>query len=192
MKEVIIQVDKDKRYFRKRKLNEDEIKYLLINGYQIQKYKDLLTNQMEKFVLLPRNNETPIHFFLIKNITEYLRKNGIEVKLYATKKPDMVFQINKKTYAIEVETGSAFSKIKNFHEKIKLLNANYDKWFFVITKRNLVKKFRGFGDSVDKRYVKLRLDKLIKLSKNRSPIFQGVLKAHRRKNLRKITKSHSA
>jgi hypothetical protein len=165
MREVIIRVDEAQRFFRKSKINQDEIKYLLRNDYQIQRYKDLLTNKMDRFLLLPKHNESPMHLFLTKNIAEYLEKNGIEVELYTTKKPDIVFQIKGKKYAIEIETGSAFSKLKNLNEKVKLLNANYDRWFFVVTKRNLVKKFKEFGNSVDKRYVKLRLNKLIKLAK---------------------------
>ena len=120
---------------------------------------------MERFLLLPRHNECPMHLFMTKNIAEYLEKNGIEVELYVTKKPDILFQIGGKRYAIEIETGSAFTKLKNFNEKVRTLNASYDKWFFVVTKRHLVKKYKSFGDSVDKRYVKLRLNKLIKLAK---------------------------
>ncbi len=165
MKIVNIEVDGTERFFRESELNEHEIKYLLDKGYTIAKYKSLLNNKMETFLLLPRHNESLTHLFMTKNIAEFLEKNGIEVKLYVTKKPDIVFQIKSKSYAMEIETGSAFSKVKNLKEKIKLLNENYDKWFFVVTKRKFVKKFKQFGDSVDKRYVKLRLNKIIKLAK---------------------------
>jgi len=161
---VNIRVDQDKRYFRKRNLNKDEINYLLRKEYKIAKYKNLLTNKVETFFLKPRHNESLIHFFMTKNLEAFLKKNKIEAKLYVTVKPDIVFQIRGKRYAIEIETGSAFSKVKNLKEKVKLLNENYDKWFFVVTKRKFVKKFKQFGDSVDKRYVKLRLNKLIKLA----------------------------
>lgn len=144
-------------------MNEDEVKYLLDENYQIKNYKDLLTNKMTNFLLLPRHNESLMHLFMTKNIAEYLEKNGVEVELYVTKKPDIIFQIKGKRYAIEIETGSAFTKIKNLNEKIKILNEVYDKWFFVVTKRNLVKKYKRFGTSVDKRYVKPRLNRFIKL-----------------------------
>jgi len=163
-KVVNIRVDQDKRYFRKSRISKDEIKYLLLKEYQIAKYKNILTNKIETFFLKPRHNESLTHFFITKNIAEFLKKNKIEVKLYVTVKPDIVFQIKGKKYAIEIETGSAFTKVKNLKEKVKLLNENYDWWFFVVTKRKFVKKFKQFGDSVDKRYVKLRLNKLIKLA----------------------------
>ncbi|MCF7900560.1 DUF87 domain-containing protein, partial [Candidatus Babeliales bacterium] len=164
-KEVKVRVDENKRYFRKSKLNKDEIKFLLEDGYQIQKYKSLLTNKMETFLLLPRHNESHMHLFMVHNISEFLEKNGIETELYTTKKPDIVFKIKDKRYAIEVETGTVLSKINRMEEKVKLLNQDYDEWFFVITNKNKVKIYKKYGDAVDKRYVKLRLNKLIKTAK---------------------------
>ena len=102
---------------------------------------------------------------MVYNISEFLEKNGIETELYTTKKPDIVFQIKNKRYAIEVETGSALSKVDRIEEKIKLLNQDYEEWFFVITNKNKVKDYKKYGNAVDKRYVKLRLNKLLKLAK---------------------------
>jgi hypothetical protein len=163
-KKVIIRVDEFKRFFRKSKINADEVKYLLEKKYKIAKYKSLVTGKMEYFLLLPRHNESLKHLFLVYDIAEYLEKRGIEVKKYVTKKPDLVFEVGGKKIAIEIETGSIFSKISRMKEKLEVLK-DYDKWFFVLTDRNKVKKFKKFGDAVDKRYVKGRLDKLLKQTK---------------------------
>jgi len=162
---VKIKVDSNKRYFHKKNITKDEVKYLLNDGYQIKKYKNLLNGKMEYFLLLPRFNESFTHLFLVHNISEFLEKNGIETELYITKKPDIVFQINGKRFAIEVETGSIFSKIERMKEKLEILK-NYDEWFFVVTDRNKIKKYKKYGDAVDKRYLKSRLDKLVKMAKN--------------------------
>jgi len=162
-KVVNIRVDKNERYFHKKRISKDEVRYLLKKDYQIKKYKNLLTGRMENFVLKPRFNESFTHLFLVRNISEFLEKNGIEIELYITKKPDIVFRIQDKKYAIEVETGSIFSKISRMKEKLEVLK-DYDKWFFVVTDRNKVKKYKKYGDAVDKRYVKQRLDKLIKMT----------------------------
>ncbi len=162
---VKINVDKNKRFFRKSKLNSDEVKYLLSNGYKIAKYKSLLTDKMETFLLQSRHNESLMHLFMTHNISEFLEKNGIKTELYTTKKPDIVFQIKNKKYAIEIETGSVLSKISRMEEKVKLLNENYDEWFFLITNKNKVKKYKKFGDSIDKRYIRLKLNKILKLAK---------------------------
>lgn len=158
---VNIKVDSDKRYFHKKNITKHEVRYLLNKDYQIKKYKNLLNGRMENFLLQPRHNESFTHLFLTHNISEFLEKNGIETQLFVTKKPDIVFEIRGKRFAIEIETGSIFSKISRMKEKLKVLE-NYDKWFFVVTDRNKVKKYKKFGDAVDKRYVKSRLDKLIK------------------------------
>jgi len=163
-KDVKIGVNENKRYFRKSKLNKDNIKFLLDEGYQIKKYKSLLTNKVETFLLQPRHNESLMHLFMTHNISEFLEKDGIETELYTTKKPDIVFQIGNKNYAIEIETGSVLSKISRMKEKLKVLD-QYDQWFFVVTDRNKVKKYKKFGDAVDMRYVKQRLNKLLKMAK---------------------------
>ena len=162
-KSVNIKVDSDKRYFHKKNITKHEVKYLLNEDYQIKKYKNLLNGKMEDFLLQPRHNESFTHLFLTKNISEFLEKNGIETQLFITKKPDIVFEIQGKRFAIEIETGSIFSKISRMKEKLKVLE-NYDKWFFVVTDRNKVRKYKKYGDAVDKRYVKSRLDKLVKLA----------------------------
>ena len=161
---VNIKVDSDKRYFHKKDITKHEVKFLLDEGYQIKKYKNLLNCRMEDFLLQPRHNESLTHLFMTHNISEFLEKSGIETELYTTKKPDIVFEIRGKRFAIEIETGSIFSKISRMKEKLEVLKS-YDKWFFVVTDRNKVKKYKKYGDAVDKRYVKSRLDKLVKLAK---------------------------
>ena len=163
-KDVKIRVNPDKRFFHKKKLSRDEVRFLLDEGYQIKKYKSLLTDKIEDFLLQPRHNESLTHLFMTHNISEFLEKNGIETELYTTKKPDIVFEIDGKKFAIEIETGSVLSKISRMKEKLEVLS-QYDKWFFVVTNKNKVKKYLKFGDSVSARYVKSRLNKLIKSTK---------------------------
>ncbi|MEA3329609.1 MAG: hypothetical protein U9Q06_02590, partial [Nanoarchaeota archaeon] len=63
-----------------------------------------------------------------------------------------------KKIAIEVETGSMLTRRKVFEEKIKELNKNYDKWFFVVTDKNKVSNYREFGKVIDLRYLKEKID----------------------------------
>ena len=72
------------------------------------------------------------------------------------------FEIDKKKYAIEVETGSMLSRRKALIERVGLLNKNYDKWFFVVTDPNKIIKYSQLGDTANARYVKKRLEKIIK------------------------------
>ncbi len=157
---IEINIDENQRFFRKSKLNSDEIKFLLGKGYKIARYKRLASNTKEEFLLKARHNESLTHLFTIYDTANYLESKGINVKKYTTKKPDLVFKIGKKKYAIEVETGSVLSKISRMEEKVKLLNKNYDEWFFIVTNRNKLKNYKEFGDSIDLRYLKYKLANL--------------------------------
>jgi len=159
-KNVQINVDENKRFFRKDKLNPDNIKYLLSKGYKVAKYKRLASNKKEEFLLKPRHNESLTHLFTVYDTADYLESKGINVNMYTTLKPDLVFKIGKKKYAIEVETGSVLTKIKNMEEKVKLLNKNYDEWFFVVTNKNKTSEYKKFGGSVDLRYLKRKIANL--------------------------------
>jgi len=164
-KDVNIRVDENERYFRKKKLNKHEIQFLLEEGFQIKKYKCLVTDKMEEFILNPRHNESLMHHFMVYNISEFLEKNDVETELYTTKKPDIVFQIKGKRYAIEVETGSMLTRKKALIERVEYLNDNYDEWFFVVTDKNKVAKYKELGNTMDRRFVKRRLNKILKSAK---------------------------
>ena len=157
--------------------------------YQWYKRKDLVTNEVQLFLLKPRHNESLTHHFFVYNISEFLELNGLEPMNYFTRKSDIVFTIKGVKYAIEVETGTAFSKIKNLKEKVKYLNEHYDKWFFVVTKRKFVKKYKKFGDAVDVRYLHFRMHKIAKhgLARNRVSNVGA-----RREKSSKMRKSQSA
>jgi len=159
---VSIDVDEDKRFFRKDEINKHEIKFLLSKGYTPAKFKSITSNKTEDFLLQPRHNESLTHLFAVFDIAEYLEKRGFKVEKYATKKPDLVFKKGNKTYAIEVETGSMLTRKEVFEKKVKSLNKNYDKWFFILTDRNKVKSYSKYGKSVDLRYLKLHLPSLLR------------------------------
>ncbi|MCK5321306.1 DUF87 domain-containing protein [Candidatus Pacearchaeota archaeon] len=158
-RDVKINVDENKRFFRKSELNKDDIKYLLGKGYKVENRKSLVTNKKEDFLLQPRHNETATHLFTVYDVAEYLEKNGIEVELYTTKKPDIVFELGGKKWAIEVETGAVLSKVSRMGEKLEMLK-NYDEWFFIVTDRNKIKDYKEYGESVDLRYLKQRLSEI--------------------------------
>ncbi|MBU0894799.1 MAG: DUF87 domain-containing protein [Nanoarchaeota archaeon] len=159
-KDIKIEVDEEKRFFRKDEINSHEIQYLLKKGYKDAEFKSLVSNKVEKFLLKPRFNESLTHLFAVYDIAEYLEKKGIKTKKFVTRKPDIVFNIGKKKYAIEVETGAVLTKKERLLEKIKLLNKDYDKWFFVVTNPNKVKTYKKYGDSLDFRFLKTRLNVL--------------------------------
>jgi hypothetical protein len=161
-----IKVDDSKDLIRQSGCNKEEIKYLLEKGFKLSKQKSFITGKKNEYLIRERPNESLTHTFLVLEIKYFLEKNNISVQTFATKKPDLVFKIAETEYALEIETGSAFSKISRLKEKVNLLNKDYTKWFFVVTNKNLVQKYRKFGNVIDPRWVSGFLNKLIKTSKN--------------------------
>ena len=162
-RDININVDVDKRFFRKNELNKDETKFLLNKGYKLEKHQSILTNKKEEFLLQPRHNETSTHLFVIYDIKQYLEKKGIKVQIYTTKKPDIVFNLKNKKYAIEVETGTKIKKDREMIlDKIKSLNKDYDKWFFVITNNHNLKDYKKLAETIELRSLQGKLNKIIK------------------------------
>src|SRR3989338_3809760 len=162
-KEVTISLDSEKRLFKCKKLNLDEMKYLMAKGYRISSQFSINSRKKEKLLIKPRFNESEGHAFVVYDICEFLEKKYVECKKYMTTKPDITFEINDKRYAIEVETGNKLSKDKKaISEKVKQLKKEYDTWFFVCTVRKYVQKYRKFGKTIDRRYLRNQLEKILK------------------------------
>ena len=145
------------------KLNLEEIKYLMAKGHRSFEAKSLLGKKKEKFLVKPRFNESLSHAFLVYDIANYLESKNIPCQKFTTRKPDIIFELNGKKFAIEVETGTVLhNRKKQILEKVSLLKQNYDKWFFVVTNPNFTKKYRKYGKSIDIRYLSNQLDKMLK------------------------------
>ncbi len=159
-KKVEINVDVEKGFYKCNELNKHEINYLLKKGYKETSRKSCFSN-VKKYLVKPRFNEGISHFFLIMDIANYLISKNFDVKLFQTTHPDIIFKINNEKIAIEIETGKNLkNNKKQLIEKVKLLNENYDDWFFVLTNRNLNRKYSAYGKVADKRYLKNYLEKL--------------------------------
>ncbi len=160
-RKVSINVDEYEGFFRMKDLNMDEIYYLIKKGYKSIKKQSICSKRVEKFLLKPRYNEGVEHLFLVRDIAEYLKDISDSINLYVAVKPDIVFKMNNKEIAIEVETGKVLkSSKKQIENKVRLLNENYKYWFFVVTDKNLVKKYKPYGDTIDKRGVPKKIREL--------------------------------
>jgi len=157
-KEVNINIDETKRFFRKKDISEDELIYLVNNGYTLSSHVNLLGGRREDFLLKPNENESEAHFFLIKAIEEHLERYTKNVKLFNTTKPDIVFKDKEgKVWAVEVETGSKKDK-KRLEEKVRVLKKNLGRrWFFVVTTEKSKKMYEKYGEVLTRFNVPERL-----------------------------------
>lgn len=162
---VNINVDLDKGFYKRNSINKHEIKYLIEQGYKELSYKSICSKKKENYLLKPRFNESLNHMIIIYDISEYLTKRKIKNNIFTTRMPDVVISLGRKEIALEVETGAVMSNMKKFKEKLYLLNKNYGKdWYFIVTNRNLIKKYKAYGKVIDPRYIRGQLDKILKLT----------------------------
>ena len=166
-KKISIGIDELVRVHKSRGLKKEEREYLLKKGFREECFKSISSNKKEKYFVKPRFNETGNHLFVIEDIKNYLEKKKMKVELYVTKKPDIVFNLGKKKIAIEVETGAVLSKVSRMKDKLKVLN-EYDEWFFVVTNKNKVASYRKYGKTIDVRFLRGKLDKILNSKKRHS------------------------
>lgn len=123
-----------------------KMQYLLRRGYSLTKHYDL---RMKEGVYLTKNQktETPQHAFLVWAILKYLKEQNLPAGSYKTIKPDIIFEFQNRKIAIEVETGKNLrNNRRQFREKVQSLYENFGyNWFFVVTNRDLVKKYKKYG-----------------------------------------------
>ena len=159
-KNVKIWVNEYRNFYRYNNLDSYNREYLISKGYKLKKFKNIY-GKTEKYLLKPIGNESLQHCFLTNEIYHYIKKITNKVKMFHSAKPDIVFQAaDGLDYAIEVETGKSYrNAIKKLREKVKLLRQNYgDNWFFVVTNRNLVKKYKKLGTTYEKRNIIKAID----------------------------------
>ncbi len=158
-----INVDLNKRFYKKKDLNTDELEYLLKEGYTLFPHKSIVSEKREEYLMKKRHNESLKHMFFVYDIAEYLEKQGLKPILFATRMPDIVFNLKGKQYALEIETGEVMTNMKKFREKVASLEKAYGKnWCFIVTNKNLVQKYRRHGETVDPRWIRNYLEKLLK------------------------------
>jgi hypothetical protein len=162
MREVRIMVDEDEGMYKQKDISLDDTKYLVHKGYIESIQFDLYGNK-DYYMLKPSSNETPQHFFLIKAITNYLKGQGFEVWNYKTVKPDIIFEFKNRKIVIEIETGKNLrNNRRQFLAKVRSLYENYGyDWFFVVTNRNLVKKYKKYGRTFTRKNVRMAIARYV-------------------------------
>ncbi|MBN2420652.1 hypothetical protein JXB27_00030 [Candidatus Woesearchaeota archaeon] len=136
-------------FFREKELNAEEIYDFMYDNFIRFKAVGIKGGRETAYLLMPRFNESLIHFFLCKSIEEYIKGFTGDVRLYTTKKPDIVFGAGGRKFAVEVETGSGASHPKRLRAKVKQLRKEYeDRWFFVVSSYTLRGKYEKFGKTL--------------------------------------------
>jgi len=161
-KNVTINLDLSKGYFKKNTLNAEEIKYLIKYGFKLSKHKAISSKTYSNYYVKPRFNEGLNHAFVCYDIKSFLEKKKIQVDMPTTRDADIVFNLKGKRYAIEVETGTKIKKDrKMILNKIENLKKNYDEWFFVVTGNHNVREYKKIAKVIELRWLKSNLMNIV-------------------------------
>lgn len=163
-KDVTIEIDPAKGYYRKAELNEDEVNFLLGKGYILSSHVPLGGGRQEDYLLKLNGNQGATHFFLVRAIAEYIESLGGKPEISDTVKPDIVFKADKsKTVAIEVETGVTLDLHKErIAKKAEELNRSYAEWFFVVAEAPYAYKYAAFGPTFTRKNACRIIRKMLK------------------------------
>lgn len=112
----------------------------------------------------PPLNHSPTHTFLVWSAKKLLEKiKGVSSIIdHDTKYADVTFRFKNEYYALEIETGSLLFHKKRLIEKVEFLDSKFNgKWFFIVSNKTLVSKYRKFGPATRRSEVEKRLSKML-------------------------------
>ena len=142
--------------------NEEYNKYDFVNEYSV------IENKTLPFFVRKIQHHSATHSFLVWDVKNLLNKfSEIEGVIgHETREADITFKIKRKTYAIEVETGSLIRKQKQFEQKIDSLNEDYgNRWLILVSNKNLVSAYKKYGKVSTRKSLKKDIEEWIKDSR---------------------------
>jgi len=136
---------------------------------EFEKFTDYCVAERKRISVLvkPFLNHSPTHIFLVWSVIRALKKNFKGIKNLREPKTvdaDIIFEYEGKTYALEIETGDLIWKKDQLDGKIRYLNRKYSKkrWMFIVSHRNLVKKYKKYGNVTTRSQVLEKVKKMLK------------------------------
>lgn len=141
---------------------EEQKRWLEGEGFQRTHQWCINKKDSVEFLIKPRHNESLSHAYLTGAIFDYVKRLDSNAKLSTTKTADIIFSSDGSSWAVEIETGKVHEKNKKqLLEKVKILNEKFpERWFFIVTNKNLLSKYRKLGETFDRSSVIERIDEI--------------------------------
>ena len=163
IKEEVLKLKKD--FFLKKDLNENQIDYLKSNGFKEERLIGLEKGGGQIYLIKPPNtNESIEHFFMVKLISEEIKKHTENIIEYSTFGPDITFQIESKGklewIALEIETGKTLKKNPTALENKTARNnttKHFKEWYYVLTDASLKQDYEKYGKTLTRTEVKEKM-----------------------------------
>ncbi|MFH0808555.1 MAG: hypothetical protein V1888_02975 [archaeon] len=151
--------------YENRELNKKEIEALEKEDYKKINEYDPIKSKNTTFLVKQILNHSPSHTFLVARIKQLLEKyiDIKKIKIHETRDADITFEIKYKIYAFEIEKGSLLNKKNQLEKKVSFLNNKYGQnWYFIVTNRDLSKKYRKYGKVTSRMGVRKIIEKLVR------------------------------
>ncbi|MFH1056707.1 MAG: DUF87 domain-containing protein, partial [Candidatus Micrarchaeota archaeon] len=159
-----VKIDVSKGYYELKKLSEEEAIALKKEGYLPIRSMLLNPGGLPWYLVKTRSNESGEHALLCYAVAEEIKKRGGKPELYATVGFDVVFELNKKTIAFEVETGTYLDRFEEKEIKARLAakKAQCDELIIVVADRLTQRKYARLaeGEAVTRTKVGEMIDRL--------------------------------
>ncbi|MBL7100846.1 MAG: hypothetical protein ISS23_02740 [Nanoarchaeota archaeon] len=141
---------------------EEQKRFLEAESFQRTHQWCINKKDSVEFMIKPRHNESLSHAYLTGAIFDYVKRLDSNARLSTTKTADIIFNSADSSWAVEIETGKVHEKNKKqLLEKVEVLNEKFpERWFFVVTNKNLLAKYRKFGEALDRSSVIERIDEI--------------------------------
>jgi conjugal transfer ATP-binding protein TraC len=158
-KDVQIKLDLSSDVYRKADLSEDEVKYLIRNGYLEEQCRAIEAKRQEAYLVKKKSRESPQHIFVVWEIVNHIKMYTTKIEKSDTVSADIIFETSTGKFAIEIETGYTFKHNKEvLFEKIKNLTRDFGKnWCFIVTDNDIRKQYRHLGRT----YTRMDLSRLM-------------------------------
>lgn len=174
-KSILEHLDVDEKIiFLEEDLDKREIEALKNKGFEKTNEYDPILKKNKTFFVKKILTHSATHTFLVERIKQMLEQyiSSKDIQISHTKEADIVFKIDNKKYAFEIEIGSLLEKKKRLKEKIEDLNNKFkDRWYFVVSHRDLIKKYNKYGKCTQRSGVRKIIEKL---ANSAHPILEGV------------------
>jgi len=111
----------------------------------------------------PVMGHSATHTFLVWSVKRLLENFDVtKIEEHETKDADITFIHYNKKYAIEIETGTLLRKERQLKNKAHYLNNKYpNRWFFVVSNRNLQPQYKRYGITTQRNRVSETLQKML-------------------------------
>ncbi|MBU0532648.1 hypothetical protein KKB44_04090 [Candidatus Micrarchaeota archaeon] len=149
-KKSVPKIDLKKGIYQKDGLTEEEITYLVENGYALHKDRLGQFGGSAWHLVKRRNRESPRHAFFCWMIYYMLKERFKTVDMKTTQPGDIVVSIKKEKIAFEVETGENFRGYSNEAHiaKFDAVRAQYSDFYIVVTGWREKRNYEKFGKTI--------------------------------------------